>query len=209
LLPVSNSGCGPSCPRDQWYFQKERDLLSSYAGQSGEEALMKRTIFEAARKLARAIPPTYYPFPDVAKFCTDVRRPEEKKKMGVVDIYKVDTGQMTTIDSYITDFLIGSCMANVQIGENFRFVERYKLGTLIEEYNLRRAEEFDAADAISKGAFKGLDSVLTGNVYIMRSASTNQAQFIKANFMLRLVDVKTADIVANVAEGFPMNVLFR
>ena len=117
------------------------------------------------------------------------------------------------MDDYITDFLIASIMSNIRLGENFGVAERYKLKTLLQEYELRRSGlEFDPRDAIKQGVFKGVDAVLTGNIYVSSPTYSQDGNARvehrgSAQFLIRLIDVAKTDIIANAAESIPYSPL--
>jgi hypothetical protein len=202
-------GCMPEfrCERDKWYWQKRKDLIERIAGNESIERQMNKVILGSVDKLARALQPDYLPFPDVEKTTGEIKRREDKKTLGVIDIYSKDSTGVRMFDDYLTDFLIAACMSNVRIGENFRIVERYKLSTLLREYDTRKSlADFDPRDAIKRGYFKGVDAVITGNIYTSNPVTDADGDPVYgggAHFLIRMIDVTEADIVANAAESLP------
>ncbi|MCP4592433.1 MAG: hypothetical protein GY842_17000 [bacterium] len=211
LAVITSIGCEAPrklCTRDAWYQQKRTDLTQRAAGTNPVEQQMNKVIINAADKLCRAIQPDYLPFPDVHRTPEDIKRREEKKTLGILEIYSRDIQGVRILDDYVTDFLVLACMSNVRMGENFRIAERYKLQTILDEYDLRRsAENFDPRDAIKRGAFKGVDAIITGNVYVSQHArvvgSNAPIPGGSAQFLIRLIDVRDADVIGGTAESIP------
>lgn len=204
-------GCEPelSCERDQWYARKRKDLIETLVDVEPGESTIKRVILNSADKLARAIQPDYMPFPDISRTPEPAKKREEKITMGVLDIYTVDAGGIGVFDTFMTDFLTASCMANLSLGENFCLIERYRIATLLKEYDTRRSiEDFDPQDAIKRGFIKGVNAVLTGRIYPSNSVRDKEGNIRyhgSVQVITRLIDVTRGDIIANAVESLPRN----
>ena len=200
-----------TCARDLWYRQKERDFIERFAGAESAEKLVSGVILNIAKKLSRALQPDYLKFPNIENEPGEPKKREGKKTLGVLDIYSKESSTIRVFGDYLTDSLIAACMANVKIGENFRIAERYKLQTLLKEFDMRKGmEDFDPRDAIKRGFFKGVETVLTGNIYATTPTHDKDGTLSyqgSAQFLVRLIDVTDADIVATAAESFPRNQL--
>jgi hypothetical protein len=209
---LMQGACAPKAPsthRGKWYYEKRQDLIKRTC-KDKSEAKVNKAILMAADKLARAVQRDYYQI-DVSEAGDVVRSRESKKKVGVIDIYRIDqeSGQIRLFDSYVTDFLIAACMSNEQLGENFSFVERYKLQSLLREYDLRAGvPHFDPLEAIKQGKFKGVDAILTGNIYVSKpeyrlDPGSKPKRIYKGGvkLILRLIDIKDAEILGNAAES--------
>lgn len=203
-VPVSRLG--------KFYNTKREDLIKREYNNDEAERIMNLALLSCADKLSRAIQPDYFKFPEVDVSSDKIMTRESKKKLGVIDLYSVDrgSGEIKVIDSYVTDFLIASLMSNIQLGENFRVLERYKLNALLREYDTRRGiREFDPREAIKEGKFKGVDAVLTGSIYFSRPKydtdyNGNKIVLNKGGVqvIIRLIDVIESDVVGNAAESF-------
>lgn len=200
-----------TCARDAWYKQKETDFIERFAGAESAEKLVSQVVLSVAKKLSRALQPDYLKFPNIESEPGEPKKREEKKMLGVLDIYSKESASIRIFGDYLTDALVAACMADVRIGENFRVAERYKLQTLLKEFDMRKGiQDFDPRDAIKRGFFKGVGTVLTGNIYTTSATQDkdgNTSYRGGAQFLVRLIDVTDADIVANAVESFPRNPL--
>jgi len=211
------SGCSQPIlsKRDAWYQQKRNDLMRSTGSNDPAETLMKKVICASADKLNRSIYPENLVDPDVAQDTTaGLKKSEEKSRLGVLDIYLKDADGIAILADYITDVLITASMSNIRLGENFRFVTRYKLQTLVNELDVRKSSDFDPRDAIKKGFFQGVDYILTGNIYSSQKAfetdpNGNRRTTYKggAQITLQLIGVNKAEIVGTAVESIERNPL--
>ncbi len=208
-LPLIISGCleAPTDSRGKLYFDRRQDILSTITRLERGQQAVNNAILNSCDSLARSMQPDYLKFRASPETVEPLKDRKEKKTLGVLDIYSVDSEGVKMLESYLTDFMINCLFSNMRLGENFRIAERYKLSTLLGEYDIRKTSEFDPRDAIKRGLFKGCDAILTGNLYPSRQSYKTDSEGRKVvsynggiEFLLRMLDVTDADVIGTATE---------
>ena len=206
--PLFLASCNspPTTARARWYWDKRQDLTSREYSTDKGEITFDRMIISASERLSRAMQPDYLPI-DVSTLLPDkITTTEEKKKVGVIEIYQVDSrGNVVMFESYLTDFMIAAVMSEERLGENFAVMERYKLRTLLREIDANGTSDFDPREAIRSGRFKGVNAILTGNVYSSDPDPSNPKSRPSLKVILRIIDAESAAILGNATESIDVN----
>jgi hypothetical protein len=210
LAALTSGGCGetpeivPTDPRGRLYYDRRNDILDTMKKMDPGASAINQTILRAADKFARSLQPDYLRFQVAPGKVEPLKTRQEKKTLGVIEIFCVDSQGVKMLESYLTDFMISCIMANPILGENFKVAERYRLNNILDESDLRKLPDFDPREAIKRNLFKGIDCILTGNLYPSKrefEPDGKGGQVVSyrggIEFLMRGIDVTEADIVGS------------
>lgn len=208
------AGCqqeiAPTDERGFLYWQRTSDLKNTLKKLEKSDRIMDNAIISASQKLSRSFQPDYLPFPDVTKTIEPIKKTEEKKKIGVLEIYCIDSTGVSFIESYMTDFMVNCMLSDTRLGENFAVAERYKLTTVLNELDITLTSDFDPSSAIRRGYFKGVDAIVTGSIYPSSSSYEVNSEGKKVvsykgglRLLMRVIDVKNALVMGSSMEYIP------
>ncbi len=208
------AGCqqelAPADERGFLYWQRTQDLKDTITKLEKSDRVMDNAIISASKKLSRSFQPDYLPFPNIEKTIEPIKKTDEKKKIGVLEIYCVDSSGVSFIESYMTDFMINCMLSDIRLGENFAVAERYKLRTMLNEMDINLTSDFDPSSAIRRGYFKGVDAIVTGSIYPSSRAYEIDSEGRRVvsykgglRFLMRVVDVKNALVMGSSMEYIP------